>query len=342
MSEHQDSTSACSDSETEPRTSKLKALLASKTKVVSKSNKLPFNIPGNSTVDDTLVECDLSNTPKRNFCLFCKSMQSQLPRHLIRKHSKEQRVKEFKDLPPKSSKKQLLVANIRKEGNFLLLDQKNNTGKIIPVRRPIKADKSSGKNFTTCLHCKGIYTRNNIRHHIPHCSGKENAKVSHAKIIEDTIHSRASITTREEILPQMKEDEIVRVLRDDLLIILYSNDLCLRYRSDHNMIRQYLRQCGRFLLYLRGKHKNISDFRSVLKLKNYDLIINGIEGFIELNNREHFRSGSMAKLLTSYIKDIGAIYERESIINENADKEKEISNLLKILGGSFKWCFSRR
>lgn len=338
-----------------------------------KSNKVPFNIPGNSTVDDTLVECDLANTTKRNFCLFCKSMQSQLTRHLVRKHSKEQRVVEFKDLPPKSSTRQLRITKIRKEGNFLLLDQKISTGKIVPVRRPTKADKSSGTNFTTCPHCKGIYTRNNIRHHIPHCSGKENAKVSHAKIIEEIIHPRssmttreqipplmedtkvslakiiegrihprASITTREEILPQMKEDEIVRVLRDDLLIILYSNDLCYRYRRDHNMIRQYLRQCGRFLLYLKEKDKNISDFRSVLKLKNYDLIINGIFGFIELNNREHYRSGSMAKSLTSYINDIGAIYERESIINENEDEEKEISNLLKILGRSFKNYFSRR
>lgn len=142
-----------------------------------RTSNQPFNIPGKSAVDDTMVASNVAKGPKQNFCFYCKTMQSQLPRHLIRKHLNKPRVEEFANLPIKSPERQLLISKIRKEGNFLLLSKDYTTGKIIPVRRPAEADKCGGKRFTTCPSCKVLYTRNNIRHHFPKCAGKKVRKM---------------------------------------------------------------------------------------------------------------------------------------------------------------------
>lgn len=197
-------------------------------------------------------------------------MQSQLPRHLIRKHLNKPRVEEFANLPIKSPERQLLISKIRKEGNFLLLSKDYTTGKIIPVRRPAEADKCGGKRFTTCPSCKVLYTRNNIRHHFFEMCWKKSAKnvIAQARAIEGRINPRATEIVREKILPCMREDGVVRIVRYDLLLILYANDLCQRHRStyNYNMIRLYLRQCGIFLLFLQRKDSSIATFASIYKL----------------------------------------------------------------------------
>lgn len=203
---------------------------------VRRASKKPFNIPGNSAVDDIMVVSDVAKGPKQNFCLYCKTMQSQLPRHLIRKHLNKSLVEEFSNLPIKSPARQLIISKIRKEGNFLLLSKEFAMGKIIPVRRPAEANKCSGKKFTTCPSCKGLYTRNNIRHHFPQCAGKKSARnvIAMARATDKRIHPRALEVVREKILPRMHEDEVLRIIRNDLLIILYANALCQRHKKQYN------------------------------------------------------------------------------------------------------------
>lgn len=216
-------------------------------------------------------------------------------------------------------RRQALISQIRKEGNFLLLDKAYKSGKIIPVRRPTTANKSSGKNFTSRPHCKGLYTKNNIRHHYPQCSRKKTARgvLSQARALEGRVHPEASEIVRALSLPWMNVHEVVRVIREYLLIILYANEFGLRNRREyhHKRIRQYLRQCGVFVIPKSRPSRNHRFPRSIYQVKNYKIII---------NNRQHYNSANMATSLTRHIIEIGQIYELECIVSDDEKQEGQI------------------
>ncbi|XP_025835685.1 uncharacterized protein LOC112906158 [Agrilus planipennis] len=305
------------------------------------NTKLSFNVPGNSAVDDNDLIVDSSEGRKKNFCFFCKTYQSQLARHLIHKHCAEKEVTELKNLPPKSIERKRLIAQIRKNGNFLLLDKNFSDGKLIPLRRPTNEKKYSAKDYIVCPDCKGLYTKNNIRHHYSNCTGQAKSSrgiLKIARAVIGRIHERASIRMRQKVIPRMHEDDIVRIIRYDLLLILYGNDLCLRHRREYRdkMIRQNLRQCGKFLLFLKAKNSKITDFSSIYDTNHYHFILDSIDAFIGLDeDTGHYKSASSATSLARHIKEIGKIYINECIIIKDREKEKEIKKFLHLCGTGF-------
>lgn len=125
------------------------------------TEQFKFNVPGNTACDESELTAELSNGPKgdkkKNFCLFCNTLQSKISRHLENKHQDENRVKDFLNLPKRSTERLNKIANIRKEGNFIFNTTKEyNHGRMITVRRPTQKEKQNGMNFVNCPDRKSV------------------------------------------------------------------------------------------------------------------------------------------------------------------------------------------
>lgn len=310
-----------------------------------------FNIPGNSACDDNQMCAELSKgakgEQKKNYCLFCKQPQSKIARHLENKHQNEESVMAFCTLKKGSLERKNAIAVLRKKGNFLFnVKQDLNNGILVPTRRPRTEEKRSGKCFTACPNCKGFYTKNNIRHHYAACTGKVGSKgvLSKARCTIGRIHEQASKVMRHEIIPVMREDEIVRLIRYDFLIIKYGNQLCMNYRKKylHKMIRAKLRLLGRFLKKLKEIESSIIDFASLFDPKHYDKVVDAINAVVGLNEETGmYESASNAAELTKSIKRIGRLLVTECIKSHDSEKQQNTENFLKLCETGFPCTINR-
>ena len=112
------------------------------------------NEPSDNDNEDEAVETvELSLTTrggrrkwdKRDFCIFCKKPQSKLIRHMMLKHRDEVEVEDFMDIPLKSKRRHLMQRKLRNDGNYMhnVSVLKDQSGKIIPFRRPSTSQHSS-------------------------------------------------------------------------------------------------------------------------------------------------------------------------------------------------------
>ncbi|KAH0535100.1 hypothetical protein KQX54_013418 [Cotesia glomerata] len=243
----------------------------------SSSEDYFFNVPGNSACDDS-------------------DLKSTLP------HDAQNEVKKFIFLPPKSQEREA-IAEIRKKGDFkLFTNAKLNNGIIVPSRRPASAEKAKAENFTAYIKCKGIYTKNNLRHHFAQCNNNQPVPsvLKKARITVGQIYERVSTVLRQEL------------------------------------IRANLRLCGRFLLHIKQLNPQINDFSSIYNPTMYHFLIGAIDSFAGVNNTTgHYEKANNAREMSKHIKKIGEIYIGECIINENPQKQKEIQDFLNLCKRGF-------
>ena len=291
-----------------------------------------FNVPGNSACNDREQMSELSHGPKggqkKNFCFYCKTVQSKIARHLINKHSDKEEVKKFIHLPKKNLERLQIITQIRKKGNFLYnVNEQWNNGKLIPVRRPNQNEKRTGQNFVSCSKCRGFYAKNNIRHHYCQCAKKkDNARnvLVEARKITGRIHEKASLVLRQDVFPTLRDDDIVRIIRYDKLIILYGNKLCkkLPLHHQHDEIRTHLRRLGRLLQAIRKIDPNITDMESVFDPKYYNVVVEAVNVLAELDPKTQlYKVPSVAAALGTTLKKLGQVLESECIRDHNAEKK---------------------
>lgn len=163
---------------------------------------------------------------------------------------------------------------------------------MIVVRRPTKTKKQCGSYFLPCSNCEGHYAIHNLRHHYRICAKKKYITVRNilklARSAAQSVHNRASLKLRKDILPVMRNDNIYKLIKYDLLIILYGNYLCQIHRSQHlgDHIRQHLlRLVGRFLEALRSIEPKIEELQMVFDPKYYDVAMQAVN--IIANRQEY-------------------------------------------------------
>lgn len=303
-------------------------------------------MPGNSACDDENLRADLSHGPKgsnkRDCCLYCQKLQTKLCRHLTLIHCNEEAVASFSLLPKNSDERRRAIAAIRKKGNFLFnVNSDLNKGSLNPVRRPRTEMKRSGTNFTACPNCKGFYTKNNIRHHYRSCTKKiwnTRGLLTAARQVIGRLHPIASEAMRKRIIPNMQEDDILRIIRYDRIIILYGNKLCMKHRQEYlaSMIRSRLRLLGRFLKEMRTISGNISDLASVYEPGYYDKVIEAVNIVAKLNKvTGTYGIPYNASTLGMLLKKIGAILSAEYIKSQEPEKKKNVDEFLTLLTSDY-------
>lgn len=316
-----------------------------------KSNNVSTNVSTNNsmsildmtTCDDSVLHVEKSQGPtgnqKYNACLYCHKKIIKFARHLEMVHEDEEDVKKFKVLPKQCLERRQIIDVLRKKANYLYnINPSINNGDLIVCRRPNEKLDRSAKDFKACSKCKGYYSVQSLRIHFAKCSGRsskhERLVIIQSKQVMSRISSLASNVVRKHLFPPLREDEVVRIVRYDKLIILYSNKMCEKYRHyrHHDMIRARIRLLGRFLITIKTMNTEISDFSSVFHPKNCNATLTAVQEVAGYDkNTNFFAAPSNATTLSTTLKKLGEILVNECIKEQNVQRQKEVKDFLKLL-----------
>ncbi|XP_074114259.1 uncharacterized protein LOC141537270 [Cotesia typhae] len=153
------------------------------------------------------------------------------------------------------------------------------------------------------------------------------------KSIESRMHKNANDILRLVVFPVLQDDEIVRLIRYDWLIILYGNKLCIKYTPhyQHNMIRARLRLIGRFLSAAKEINSELTDLASLFYPKYIETVIKAIGQVARIDYLKNVCDAPAVALnLVTYIRQIAVILETEYVVQENEVLQKQVSNFLKV------------
>lgn len=301
---------------------------------------LIINKVGHSAPDDVEMFVKSAESGiKKNFCVFCETDQGKLSRHVIRKHKDKEEVIQLLSFEKGSNERKAIMEKIRKRGQFHFnTNRAINTGERKVTRRPNAKYNKLAIDFATCPSCLADYAKTSLRHHYRRCTKKNSAKrrsiLTSSKRLVGRIHLKACDILRKRIFPTMQDDNIAKSIRYDELIVLFGNKLCQKYKDPHfyDMIRQKLRQLGRFLLEVRKQDKEIYDFFSIFYPKHYDATIAAVQSLAGLNDSgTGFKIPSLATSLGTLIKQICKLCISEWIKRHNKEKQKYAENFLKLL-----------
>lgn len=186
--------------------------------------------------------------------------------------------------------------------------------------RRARGENRLGRDYVHCVKCKVCMSRLSARKHIRKCTGSSFAKNKNIFImgrkIVGNIHPTASIKLRQIIFPVLRDDDIVRGMRYDWLVIAYGNRMYLKYTLEHqhNMIRARLRLVGRLLFAVKEENFKINDLACMFQPEYCDDVIKAIKKVSGYNkNSGIFRTPAVALGFGTLIKCIGMILRNSYI-----------------------------
>ena len=148
------------------------------------------------------------------------------------------------------------------------------------------------------------------------------------------IHSSASDKLRQVIVPRMRDDEVLRSIRYDKLVIAYGNQMCSKYQnsSGYKEIRAKLRLLGRFFISIRLNNLGITEFASIYDPKFYDAVKEAVNDVAKFNKSTgSYGKPANASTLGTRIKFVGSLYETMCITEHNEDEQKNTCHFLNLL-----------
>ncbi|XP_074108562.1 uncharacterized protein LOC141533538, partial [Cotesia typhae] len=250
-------------------------------------------------------------------CPFChKILVGQLPRHIRNVHGNIEDVKKLNNTSKGSAERKEILTVFRNNGAF--------------------------SHNCNELYNKGTYTKANARKHISQCRKKQgeskNLKGQRVyyvmgKTIEARMLSTANDILRLVVFPVLQEDEIVRLIRYDWLIILYGNKLCIKYTAhyQHNMIRARLRLIGRLLFAAKQINSTITQLADLFHPKCIQTVINAIGQIARINYLKNTcEVPAVALNVVTYIRQIAVMLETEYVVREEDQLQKQVANFLKV------------
>ncbi|XP_066585410.1 uncharacterized protein [Prorops nasuta] len=308
-------------------------------------NKVPTNAPN----DENMFVKTAESGTKKDYCHYCNTEQAKLSRHLYRKHSNVEKVKEFLLIPKNHPERKRLINQIRKDGQYYFNTNTNvNTSELKTMRRPNAKYNKIANDFVVCPNCKGSYAKSSLRHHFRRCAKRNSAKsrsiMTSSRRIAGRVHVKACAVLRNRILPTMRDDMVTRTIRFDDMAIEFANKLCDKYQDPHfyDMIRQKLRQLGRFLIELKSRSREIDDLFSVFYPSNYDLCKSTIQALAGLNESgTGFKTPSLATSLGTLLKQVCKRCITIYIKKEDDKKRKHAERFLQLMTEDYSSSIAR-
>lgn len=238
---------------------------------------------------------------------------------------------------------------IRKLGTWKWnTDSTLNKGELIVSRRPHLKFNRKATDYLTCPNCTGVYTIKNIRNHFAICTKRAFKGTRNIKILSRAVEGRFSGEASEQLrglIPVMRADAIVELIRYDWLLIVYGNLLCMKYNLhfQQNMIRAKLRLAGRVLHALRSINNEVTDFASIYSPKHYKSLIEAIKVVGTFNPATNeFGTPATASSAVTSIKQIGSILKCEYIEKENWGRVKITEYFVFLMESQFTSIINKR
>lgn len=142
----------------------------------------------------------------------------------------------------------------------------------------------------------------------------------------------------------MQEDNIVRTIRFDELVILFANKLCQKYNDPHHydLIRQKMRQLGRFLIEVKKHDQEITDLFSVFYPRHYDGTILAVQSLAGLNEAgTGFKTPSLATSVGTLLKQVGKLCVTIGIKKEDKAQQSAAEDFVKLIAEDYPTSITR-
>ncbi|KAG5872853.1 hypothetical protein JTB14_017534 [Gonioctena quinquepunctata] len=155
-----------------------------------------------------------------------------------------------------------------------------------------------------------------------------------SKALSEPIHDIASTTMRNLIFPAFREGPVKETIRFDRMIILYGNEMCLKYRAQHNyaMIRNRMIRLAKMLLQIKSSTNDVEDFKDVLKPKHFDDIMKVVNYIGNYNSTTgNYEKPTLPTEIGAFLKYVIKLFISECIKESNMELKKESKHLLHLL-----------
>lgn len=155
------------------------------------------------------------------------------------------------------------------------------------------------------------------------------------------IHVLANTVLRQQVLPVMRNEEVVKSITNDELIILFGNELCDKFiaSNHHDMIRARLSMLGRFKCAMRNINEEIDDFASILNPQYLDsavLVVKKCGKFDAVTEKND--SPTTAFALCNLLKQCISYRKNQCLREQDYEGAKVADEFLALLEGNQEFC----
>ncbi|XP_073814257.1 uncharacterized protein [Musca autumnalis] len=291
-------------------------------------------VPVATRIDKVIVPLSKEKS-KKHFCMYCKTLQCAISRHIFAKHKSEKLVKQAMAFPKRSKERLNIIGEIRKQGDFIHNTcQDQNTGTLILPRRQRQCAKHKPDDYVCCHSCKGFYTKYAARSHFRKCLKTKNSRKNliDGRKCTQFVHPVASSQLKTTILPVLRNDSITQAIRYDELAIRFANRLSekLPHPHHHDQIRASLRLLGRFKIQLIKLAPEVVELKDIFKPFLFDKCIDALRITSQWDQQKGFATPAVATNLSSLIKKCAKMQANEFIKSQNDDMKKMCDDFLSL------------
>lgn len=329
----------------------------SATKYDEQSNNKKLSISNRKVLISTESNINISAAKKANnkrirnkghACYFCQKIILNSARHLEVVHGSETEVAKVLAMQKNSKARKDAFAVLVRSGDFYhnmdVLSIKK--GELILIRRPTVAESKLTKysDYGPCPHCLGFMLKKHIWHHAKsNCSLKRNNALNNKSVIAEsnailssTFGAKFSSDFVTNISLRLRDDDIGNFCKEDNLIMHFGAMQFEKYGTTQcELIRQSMRQLGRFTMELRSIDKSTRQLSDYLKPEKFDLIVQATKSLCvthqTIAKRPEFEVPSLALKIGHALKKCISIKRGISLKNGNLRENEVLLSLLSIM-----------
>jgi len=276
-------------------------------------------------------------------CLFCGAMQSQLVRHLKRKHAQEESVIAAVKLPKIEQEK--AFGDLRKMAIY-----KTNVELAKTDGAVLHRERRQGKDQTDlvmCSSCKGFYAKRRIWKHKKICyeSCTQTGFVWFPKSRSASLglllsNSEVPDEFETQIVEKFRNDETGKVCRNDIVVLRLGRKLWAKsVRKEKHVIMNNMRTFGNLITEVRKvTNNNKIGGEDIIKRENFESLTKAIENMT--TQGQTFKAG--LKIAIGYLlKKVIKVMKGHYILENKMEKATELDRFLSVLDLNWDFIFYR-
>lgn len=285
--------------------------------------------------DVSTAECQkvIKKTKKKvpRPCLFCGSHQTNLHRHIVTQHKKEERVVAAMKLPYKERCKAFV--KLRKEG---MLKHNRSQMKQKRVVYEKERQRTEGSYLVMCSACSGFYSRKYFARHKKLCMA-DSAYYPRSlpiKFLNGDKDDAAKERYKADILAKFSQDPVGDICRSDAAIIMYGSRMYDKMNAKKDKAAELKKSVMSDMrrlstLYQSFKHvQQTSSSEDMLVPRNFDSLRTAIEETTTLDGEV---KAGLKTALYYLLQKFAKVLKGSYLMNDEDDRAKEIEKFIQVL-----------
>ncbi|XP_077978108.1 uncharacterized protein LOC144433636 [Glandiceps talaboti] len=281
---------------------------------------------------------------RKHFCVYCHKEMGNLYRHFTRIHSKETDVAHALSFPCDSFERVKMLRKLKYKGNFHHNYQvaKSGRGEVVPFKRPSQNSKKNGTDYLPCKACLGYYSKKVIGKHWQNCEfakEKTNEMVGRKRFQKAAsyllpVADSASKLMLENVLPNMRQDDVTFVARNDRLIMDFATRTYERnahLKKNKTFVSERIRTLGRLLIKMRQIDSSILQLDDCIHPAKFQTVVQAVRSMAGYDEEAAtYTTPSLGLKVGYYLKDCAQIVISHSIQSESKSDEDRATRFMDL------------